>query len=262
MTETRPLGGAHAVITGASGGIGFAIAAELGRLGAHLTLMGRSTARLESARQRLPADQGQSAHVEPLDVTDYASVERAFASAVAAQGPVLILVNNAGAAESAPFRKTDASLWRRMFEVNLDGAYRCTACVIDGMLARGSGRIVNIASTAGLRGYPYVTAYCAAKHGLVGFTRALARELAGSGITVNAVCPGYTDTDFIARSVQHIATRSGRSPADVRATLVRSNPSGRLVQPDEVAALAAWLCLPANAMLTGQAIALDGGELA
>ena len=261
-SDSPPLAGAHAVVTGASRGIGLAIAEELAHLGATLTLMGRSRETLAAAQRRLAAQPDHPVHVEPVDVTSAEHVSRAFASATAAHGPVTILVNNAGAAESAPFRKTDHQVWRRMLEVNLDGPYRCTACVVDGMLATGHGRIVNIASTAGLRGYPYVTAYCAAKHGLVGFTRALARELAGSGITVNAVCPSYTDTQLVAEAVEHITARSHRPPAEVRAMLTRTNPSGRLIEPHEVAALVAWLCLPSTSMLTGQAIALDGGELA
>jgi NAD(P)-dependent dehydrogenase (short-subunit alcohol dehydrogenase family) len=224
--------------------------------------MGRSPATLAAAQQRLQAQQQHAVHTETVDVTSAERVSGAFNGATAALGPVTILVNNAGSAESAPFRKTDPQVWRRMLEVNLDGPYRCTACVVDGMLAAGRGRIVNVASTAGLRGYPYVTAYCAAKHGLVGFTRALARELAGSGITVNAVCPGYTDTQLVAEAVEHITARSHRPPAEVRAMLTSTNPSGRLIEPHEVAALVAWLCLPSTSMLTGQAIALDGGELA
>jgi NAD(P)-dependent dehydrogenase (short-subunit alcohol dehydrogenase family) len=172
-----------------------------------------------------------------------------------------VLVNNAGAAESAPFSRTDVDLLERMLAVNVKGAFLCTQAVLPAMLAAKYGRIVNIASTAGLTGYAYVSAYVAAKHALVGFTRALALETAKSGVTVNAVCPGFTDTDLVARSVQTIAAKTGRSPDEARAELAKTNPMGRLVTPQEVAAAVGFLCLPDAAAVTGQAIVVAGGEV-
>jgi len=172
-----------------------------------------------------------------------------------------ILINNAGQASSAPFLKTDAELWRRMMTINLDGTFHCIQEALPGMLAAGWGRIVNIASTAGLIGYPYVTAYCASKHGVIGLTRALALELAAKGVTVNAVCPGFTDTDIVKDAVANIVAKTGRTPEEARAQLAAQNPQKRLVQPGEVANAVAWLCLPGSDAITGQAIAVAGGEV-
>ncbi|MFN3392486.1 MAG: SDR family NAD(P)-dependent oxidoreductase [Meiothermus ruber] len=253
----KPLAGKHAVVTGGGRGIGAAIATALAGAGARLTLLGRSRAQLEAQARKLATE----VHVETCDVTDPAQVQQAFEGASRALGNVDILVNNAGQAESRPFGKTDLRLWRTMIEVNLTGTFLCTQAALPGMLAAGWGRIVNIASTAGLRGYPYVSAYCAAKHGVIGLTRALALELARKNITVNAVCPGFTQTELLEASLAAIVQKTGRSAAEARAELVRHNPQGRLVEPEEVAQAVLWLCLPGSAALTGQAIAVAGGEV-
>lgn len=252
----RPLVGRHAVVTGASGGIGGAIAEELARLGADLTLMGRTQATLEARKAAL----GDTAHVAACDLADPESVRRAFACARDALGPPTILVNAAGVAESAPFGRTDLAMWRRIIDVDLTGAYLCIAETLAGAVADGWGRIVNVASTAGLRGARYISAYCAAKHGLVGLTRALALETAGTGVTVNAVCPGYTDTPMTERSIANIVATTGRTLGEARAALERTNPLGRLIAPAEVAQAVGWLCLPTSGAITGQAIVVAGGE--
>jgi NAD(P)-dependent dehydrogenase (short-subunit alcohol dehydrogenase family) len=184
-----------------------------------------------------------------------------FARAARRAGRVDILVNNAGQAASAPFGKTDAALWRRMLDVNLTGTFHCTQAALPAMLEAGWGRVVNVASTAGLVGYRYVAAYVAAKHGVVGLTRALALEVAARGVTVNAVCPGYTETDMVREAIANIVAKTGRDEQQARAGLAAGNPQQRLVQPEEVANAVAWLCLPESAAMTGQAIAVAGGEV-
>lgn len=256
-----PLAGQHAVVTGGGRGIGAAIAEELGRLGASLTLIGRSAASLEAARSRLEAETSRTVNVAVADVADEAAVREAFVVAGSTFGRPTILVNNAGAARSAPFVDTDLGLWQAMLEVNLTGAYLCTQQALPDMVSAGYGRIVNVASTAGLIGYAYVTAYCAAKHGLVGLTRALALETARSGVTVNAVCPGFTDTDLTAEAVALIGHKTGRGPERARAELERRNPLGRLIRPEEVAQTVGWLVLPGSRAITGQSIVVAGGEV-
>jgi anthraniloyl-CoA monooxygenase len=196
-----------------------------------------------------------------VDISDAGSVTAAFSRATAVAGPVHILVNNAGAAASAPFARTDLAFWMQMLGVNLTGTYLCCRQVMPGMLESGYGRVVNIASTAGLTGYAYVTAYCAAKHGVIGLTRALALEVARCNVTVNAVCPGYTDTDLLDEAVANIVRTTGKTEEEARAALLRRNPQQRLMRPEEVANATLWLCLPGAEAITGQAIAVAGGEV-
>jgi NAD(P)-dependent dehydrogenase (short-subunit alcohol dehydrogenase family) len=246
----------HAVVTGAGRGIGEAIARRLAAEGHALTLMGRGAAALESLAAELPRAQAVT-----VDVTDGASVTAAFVRAREGLGPVGILVNNAGQAATAPLHKTDDALWAQMLAVNLSGSFLCTRAALPDMLAARAGRIVMIASTAGQRGYAYCGAYAAAKHGVIGMMRSLALEVAAHGITVNAVCPGFADTDIVVESVQRIVARTGRSAAEALAELTRHNPQGRLVQPAEVADAVAWLCSPAAAAVHGQSISVSGGEV-
>ncbi len=255
-TAGHALAGRHAVVTGGGHGIGAAIARRLSGLGATVTVMGRDVPRLEETAAAMSGAQALA-----CDVTDEAAVERAFAHAVEAAGDPHILVNNAGAAVSAPLAKTTLGQFRAMLDVNLTGAFLCCRAALPAMIAAGHGRIVNIASTAGLKGSPYISAYCAAKHGLVGLTRALALETAAKGVTDNAVCPGYTETGMARRAIESIIETTGRSEAEARAELIKTNPQGRLVEPDEVAATVAWLCLPGADSITGQAIVLAGGEV-
>jgi NAD(P)-dependent dehydrogenase (short-subunit alcohol dehydrogenase family) len=255
-----PLHRRHAIVTGGGRGIGAAIAAELARLGASVTLMGRGLAALEETAARLRDEAGATVRAVACDVTDEGSVARAFAEAIDGAGAPWALVNNAGQSVAAPFGQTDRDTWDAMLAVNLTGAYLCIRAVLPGMLERGAGRIVNVASTAGLRGYSHTAAYCAAKHGLVGLTRALAVETARRGVTVNAVCPGYTDTEM-ARSAVDNLTAAGRTEDEARALLVRGIPRGVLTRPEEVAAAVGWLCTPAAAAVTGIALPVAGGEV-
>jgi NAD(P)-dependent dehydrogenase (short-subunit alcohol dehydrogenase family) len=254
---TPPLEGRTAVVTGAGRGIGAAIAQALAAEGAGVALLGRNRSTLEAQAKQLPA----GAEIIVTDVSDAGSVHAAFDRIRERFARIDILVNNAGQAQSAPLARTDLALWERMLAVNLTGAFLCTREVYPAMAKQDYARIINIASTAGLTGYPYVAAYCAAKHGLVGLTRALAREAARTRVTVNAVCPGYTETDIVREAIATISAKTGKPEAEARAALVSSNPQGRLVQPAEVAGAVLWLCRPDSASITGQAIVVAGGEL-
>ncbi len=247
------LAGVHAVVTGGGTGIGAAIARALSAEGAKLTLMGRRDAMLREVAETLPA-----AHTEIVDVTDLASVDSAFSGARRVHGPISILINNAGAASTAPFHRTTNEAWRATMAVNVDGVFHCIQSALSDLKQSSAGRIVTIASTAGLKGYAYTAAYVAAKHGAIGLTRALAVELASTAITVNAVCPGFTETAIVDHAIAKIEAATGK---DGRAALVQFNPQGRLIDPMEVASAVVWLCRPENRSITGQAIVVAGGEI-
>jgi 3-hydroxybutyrate dehydrogenase len=246
---------AHALVTGGGRGIGRAIAAALVRSGAVVTVLGRDRATLE---QCIAAGDAHFAAV--ADVADQAAVSAAITQAVARQ-PIDILIANAGAAESAAFARSDAALFRRMMDVNFMGVVHTMQAALPSMKARPYGRIVAVASTAGLKGYAYVSAYSAAKHAVVGLVRSLALELASTNITVNAVCPGFTETDLLSGSIDNIMGKTGRTREQAVAELAKHNPQARLVQPSEVADAVLWLCGEGAGAVTGQAIAVAGGEV-
>ncbi len=257
----------HALITGAGSGIGAAVALALAQQGCRLTLAGRSQDKLQQQAEQLRRQVPDAAVVlAPMDITDPHAVQAAVQQAQTQLGPVNILVNNAGQAKSQPFVRTDATLWQQMLDVNLSGTFHVTQAALPGMMdaaASGTpGRIVNIASTAGLMGYAYVSAYVAAKHGVVGLTKALALEMARKNITVNALCPGYTETEIVQDAVRNIVAKTGQSEDQARQALATRNPQQRLVQPAEVAQSVVWLCAPGSEAINGQAIAIDGGEQA
>lgn len=255
---TTPLKGKHALVTGATRGIGFAIAQALLQQGAKVTIAARNQIGVQQATEQLSA-LGEVLGVV-LDVTNADSIHGAFLQAEAHFGAIAILVNNAGQAYSAPFLRTDLAQLDAMFTVNVRSVFMCTQAVLPKMLQNSWGRIINIASTAGLIGYSYVSAYCATKHAVLGFTRSLAIEVAAKGVTVNAICPGYTETELVRNAIANIVSKTGRTEIQARAELSAQNPQGKLIQPEEVASAVAWLCLPASSSINGQAIAIDGGE--
>jgi NAD(P)-dependent dehydrogenase (short-subunit alcohol dehydrogenase family) len=246
----------HAFVTGGGSGIGLAIAKALAGAGWRVSIAGRTEARLRDVAKGIPA-----ARIQPLDVTDAEAVTAALHATAEAAGPVSLLVNNAGSVISAPFEKTSLANWHAMVDVHLLGAVHCIQAVLPDMKAHGCGRIVNIASTAGLIGYRNVSAYVAAKHALVGLTKALALELAKTRITVNAICPGYVDTEIISSAVAKISERTQRSRYDALATFTGANPQGRLVKPEEVAAAVLWLASSEAAAVNGITLPVAGGEV-
>ena len=248
----------HALVTGAGTGIGEAISRQLHADGYRVTLVGRRSEPLAA----LAASLGESSHPVTGDVTDRPGITTALAAATENFGDIEILVNSAGMAPTAPFHRVDFGDWQRTMDVNVNGVFHCTQIALKAMLAGGWGRIINIASVSSLRGFPYASGYCTSKHAVLGMTRAVALEVATQGITVNAICPGYVDTDIVREAIAEIVRKTGRDEEDTMQHFTHSNPQGRLIEASEVASAVSWLCSEGAASVTGQAIAIDGGGTA
>ncbi|WP_099865723.1 SDR family NAD(P)-dependent oxidoreductase [Pararhizobium haloflavum] len=252
---TDRLADRHALITGGGSGVGAVIARTLADAGASVTILGRRIDALQDV-----ARSSDRIHPVVADVTDESALAGAFAEATAARGAPSIVVANAGAAQSTPLHRMEMADWQAMLAVNLTGVFGTFRVALPSMRAAVHGRLIAIASTAGLKGYPYVAHYCAAKHGVVGLVRALALETARTGITVNAICPGFTETPLLERSIDNIIEKTGKSRPEAEAALTANNPQGRLIQPSEIADTVLWLCGTGAASVTGQAISISGGE--
>lgn len=248
--------GRHALVTGGGTGIGLAIAQMLAAQGAQVTITGRRADVLELAAAETPG-----LHAQEMDVADEASVVQGTAAAIAARGPVTICVPNAGIAEGKSMAKMDLTFWRTMMAINLDGAYLTVRECLPGMLAAGWGRTVFVASIAGLKGLKGAPAYTASKHGMIGLMRGLSEEYMGMGLTFNALCPGYVDTDIVTRNTQSIAARAGIDTEQARQMMVKTNRHKRLITPEEVAAAANWLCGPGSDSINGQTVEIAGGQM-
>ena len=248
----QSLEGRHALVTGGATGIGLAITKSLRSAGARVTIASRNIERVNAVASELDGVTGVQ-----LDVTDADDISAVFEQV----GPVDILVNNAGIALAAPFEKTSLEQWSNIMAVNLTGVFLCTQAVLASMRERNEGRIINVASTAGLKGAPYISAYAASKHGLIGMTQSLALEIATTGITANCVCPGFTDTQMVDDAVTNITSKTGRSGDEALAKLVQYNPQKRLITPEEVADTVLWLCQDSSRSITGQSIVIGGGEI-
>jgi NAD(P)-dependent dehydrogenase (short-subunit alcohol dehydrogenase family) len=249
------LSGKHAFITGGGTGIGLAAARLLAEQGIRLTLAARNFERVEEAASILDAN------AVSVDVSDEASVEAAIDAARSRFGGIDILINNAGITPSAPLHNTSLAMWNEVLAINLTGAFLCTRAALPDMIERKWGRVVNVASIAGLMGDMYISAYCASKHGMIGMTRALAKEVARHGITANAVCPGYVETDIVTRAAENIAAKTKLNQDEARASLYAGNPQGRLIQPEEVASMIGWLCSDGAAATNGAALPISGGQI-
>jgi 3-hydroxybutyrate dehydrogenase len=250
------LQGRHALITGGGTGIGASAATHLNAAGARVTVLGRRPEPLEIIRKIVNGAAVQA------DVTDRAAIERAFDEARSANGPIEMLVVNAGIADSAPFAKTSRDSWDRIIATNLTAAFDCAQAALPDLLASEQGRLIFVASVAGLRGVPYAAHYAASKHGLLGLMRSLAVEFAKTNLTVNAVCPGYVETPMTADSIARVMTKTGRSENEARAAIEGQNTSGRLIHPDTIGTMILTLCLPLSQDVTGAAITIDGGTSA
>jgi NAD(P)-dependent dehydrogenase (short-subunit alcohol dehydrogenase family) len=248
----------HALVTGAGTGIGEAVSRQLHTDGYRVSLVGRRPEPLAA----LSASLGENAYAITGDVTDRSSISSAFTSARERFGSIEILVNSAGMAPTAPFHRVDFADWQRTMDVNVNGVFHCSQIALEDMLGAGWGRIINIASVASLRGFPYVSGYCASKHAVLGMTRAVALEVATQGVTVNAICPGYVDTDIVRTAISEIVAKTGRTEEDAMRHFTESNPQGRLVEASEVASAVSWLCSDGAVSVTGQAVAIDGGGTA
>lgn len=257
INSVNSLANSHAFVTGGGRGIGSEITRFLLQAGAKVSIVGRDSKHLDAMVKTKPSH--CFAHV--TDISDPASVQSAFSIAKANFGPIHILVNNAGQALSAPFMKTDLAMLQQMLNVNLIGTMLCSQAALPDMIENGWGRIINIASTAGITGYPYVSAYCASKHAVVGMTRALALEIAQKNVTVNAICPGFTESDILRESIENVMKKTGRLEADVRSEFSAHNPQGKIIQPSEIATAVIWLCSQESGSIHGQTIPISGGEL-